>query len=277
MIYKLVFILILGQKFSSSSQQLLSSVTKATQSWNTFRDVIDNLERHENHYSGTSRQLVSEVKRSLSSARNSYNGATRSVYDWCDTSVPLMERNLESLKNNRADENRFLDLVDTGVSTMNYALSKLNDSTMEFNTASGKLETLGSQLSIDFRDQIKKLEEEEAKVREAQWWSWLNFWVGAIVNLIAEVDSIPKLRKEMDEVNGIHRNLRSEVDSTSKTIDQTKVQIRRNMMSLGDMRGDIKNAGRFSKWPQVFRKKIEDKLTSLIGQCKAYEANLDRT
>lgn len=70
---------------------------------------------------------------------------------------------------------------------------------------------------------------------------------------------IRQLKKEMDEVNGIHQILRSEVNSTSNTIDQTKDQIRREMMNLGDMRSDTKNAGRFSKWPQLFRKKIEDK------------------
>lgn len=271
----MICILIIGQIFSSASQQL-ASVKSARNLWNTFNEVVDNLKRYEGHYSGTSGQLVSGVKRFLNSAENSYNEATNSVYDWCDASVPLLERNLESLKKNKANADTFLHIFDSGISKLNYAAVMLSESSMDLNVASGKLETLGTQLGIDFRQKIQKLEQEEEEIRVAQLFSWINIWAGLITNVVAEAHSIPQLRNEMRQVNGIHQHLRSEVNSVSNTIDQTRDQIKREVVNLGDMRTNIKIAGTL-RWPQLLRKLIENKVSNLIGQCRAYKTNHGRT
>lgn len=196
-----------------------------------------------------------------------------------------MENELESLKNsiqgNAHESNEQISgIFDSGITKMSFALTMFNASSVHLNNASGLVFTLGTQLNVDYRqkiEMIKQKEDELARKRaeERSMWSTLDPVKSIVLLVLHESDTSPKLTYEYDRVKEDKKRLERQVNLVDNTIDRTKEQIRRELVDLGDMRSDIKNAERFSKWPRTFREKIETKVTSLIRQCKAYKKEYD--
>lgn len=75
---KLVFILIIVEIFSFASQDLISGLDSVN-SWNTFSNAIENIEKYEARYPNVTRHLVSEVKCFVKLAENCHDKAIESI------------------------------------------------------------------------------------------------------------------------------------------------------------------------------------------------------
>lgn len=246
--------------------------------WNIFHEVITTLEDHQGRYSSESGRLVGTVKTLLMNSEDHYFSATQSIYNWCGESIPLLEAYVELFNNydkERAEAQKTLLLLvlDSGILKMDDAITMLNQSGMSLNDASGQLETLGNQLNLDFKEGSKVHEQEIEKVRNGQWMAWVNPIAGLIITIVNEVDTIPKLKENMKQVEQFYGNLKVQVDRATDTITEAKIALKQEIVVIGDLRSQTASTRSFVPIGHLIRKKLEESVNNLVTQCSNYRTS----
>lgn len=120
--------------------------------WKTFDETIKELSRFKHEYSQAASVLVGDIKVLLMDSQDKYFEATQTVYEWCGVATQLLTAYIllfdeYNEKKASAQKDILIRILDDGVKKLNEAQKSLLVSSQSFNTASGKLLALDSQLT----------------------------------------------------------------------------------------------------------------------------------
>lgn len=253
--------------------------------WNTFNDTVKELSRFKEDYSQAASTLVGEIKTLLMNSQDKYFEATQVVYEWCGVTTQLLEAYLSLF--NQYDEKKasaqkaiLIKVLDDGVAKLGKAQEALHASSQSFNSASGKLLALDSQLANDFNEKSDYFQGQVDKIRKEAYAGAAAGIAGGPFGLIiaysiatgvVEGKLIPELRNKLKSVKDFFESLTTIVNNANTDIDKAKDQLKAEISNIGDLKTQTETTRFFVDYDDLMLKQLQDSATKLISSCNEYQ------
>ena len=243
------------------------------------------LSRFKEDYSQAASTLVGEIKTLLMNSQDKYFEATQVVYEWCGVTTQLLEAYLSLF--NQYDEKKasaqkaiLIKVLDDGVAKLGKAQEALHASSQSFNSASGKLLALDSQLANDFNEKSDYFQGQVDKIRKEAYAGAAAGIAGGPFGLIiaysiatgvVEGKLIPELRNKLKSVKDFFESLTTIVNNANTDIDKAKDQLKAEISNIGDLKTQTETTRFFVDYDDLMLKQLQDSATKLISSCNEYQ------
>ncbi len=252
--------------------------------WDEFEKTINNLQQRKEDYSEKAAALVGKVQTLLMDSRDRYRKSVQSVFEWCQTASPLLTGYLDLFKDfdkekASAQKKILIQVLESGKTKMENAQDSLNQSSMSFNDASGQLTTLNSVLSGDFTQGSAYFEAQVTRIRtEAYGGAAAGVIFGplglavsyGIAAGVVEGELVPKLMKQLAEVQATFNALTVLVESAQKNIVEAKEKIANEIRIIGNMKSKTEETELWVEFDDLMLKQLKESAGSLINSCNEY-------
>lgn len=265
--------------------ELYNKVLDQVIPWNTFNDTVKELNRFKEEYSQSASTLVGEIKTLLMNSQDKYFEATQVVYEWCGVTTPLLTAYLSLF--NQYDEKKALaqkatliKVLDDGICKLEKAQQSLHASSQSFNSASGKLLALDSQLANDFNEKSDYFQGQVDKIRKEAYAGAAAGVVGGPFGLIIaysiaagvlEGKLIPALKDKLKSVKSFFESLTVTVKSANADIEKVKSKLKDEISVIGDLKTETETTRFFVDYDDLMLKQLQDSATKLISSCNEYQ------
>lgn len=253
--------------------------------WNTFDDTIKELTRFKEEYSQSASTLVGEVKTLLMTSQDKYFEATQTIYEWCGITSQLLTAYLSLFssydeRKAAAQKAILIKVLDEGILKLEKSQLSLHASSLSFNSASGKLLALDSQLANDFSEKSEYFNAKVDQIRkEAYGGAAAGIVAGPFGLIIAysiaagvvEGKLIPELKAKLNTVKKFFEDLTATVKSTNVNIDNAKTKLKEEIATIGDLKTDTETTRFFVDYDDLMLKQLQDSATKLISSCNEYQ------
>ena len=253
--------------------------------WDSFEKAMKELTRYQNDYSKEAAALVGEIKTLLMNSLDKYFEATQNIYEWCGISSQLLTAYLTLFeqydeKKAAVQKDILLEVLGSGLTKMTAAQTSLQSSSESFNTASGKLLALETQLSNDFNEKSVFFENQVSKLRKEAYGGAAAGIAAGLFGLIIsysiaagvlEGKLIPELTKKLKSVQAFFTNIKNEVTKANQDINTTKAKLAEEISVIGDMKITTETTQFYVKYDDLMLSLLKDSANSLILQCNDYQ------
>lgn len=255
--------------------------------WKAFQDTVRELDRYSSDYTAESARLVHEIKILMNDAHDSYNGATQCIYEWCTLAKQFLgnyRQLFEKRPSNAYDQMKALliQVLDNGTVKMSAGQTKLQQSSMNFNNASGKLTTLHSRFTNEFDSKSSYYAGKVAQIRKEAYAGAAAGVVGGPLGLLiayavaagtVEGKLIPELNQKLNEIKNFFDHLKSLIAQSNTDIDATKNKLQAEVKNIGVMKTQNEETKTLIPLDEldVLRDNILGSVNNLIAQCDEYQ------
>lgn len=249
--------------------------------WGLFKETIQKLHQAVNHLSDEAGQLVGEIKTLLLNGMDEYHSSTEKVFEWCDLASRRLKKYLELFDRTEAGKDRIIEaqktilikVLDDGINFMTVSQEKLHQASTSFNSASGKLTTLNQKLQHDLQQNSAYFDAQVAKIRTGV---YSTAWIGGLIPgytvaaIVVEGKLIPNLKKDFEMVKHHFESLKETVSKADVNITDTKKKLQDEIVVIGKLKTDTKDAKNDIDDLGEFREFIEISVSKLIESCDEY-------
>ncbi|ECG8591582.1 hemolysin HlyE [Salmonella enterica subsp. salamae] len=253
--------------------------------WQTFEETIKELSRFKQEYSQAASVLVGDIKALLMDSQDKYFEATQTVYEWCGVAKQLLTAYIllfdeYNEKKASAQKDILIRVLDDGVKKLNEAQKSLQVSSQSFNTASGKLLALDSQLTDDFSEKSSYFQSQVDKIRKEA-------YAGAAAGMVAgpfgliisysiaagvvEGKLIPELKNKLASVQSFFTTLSATVKQANKDIDAAKLKLTTEIAAIGEIKTQTETTRFYVDYDDLMLSLLKEAAKKMIDTCNEYQ------
>ncbi|KFC10041.1 hemolysin E [Trabulsiella guamensis ATCC 49490] len=253
--------------------------------WKTFDETVKELSRFKNEYSQAASVLVGDIKTLLMDSQDKYFEATQTVYEWCGVASQLLAAyislfNEYNEKKAAAQKDILIKVLDDGIKKLSNAQKSLLISSQSFNSASGKLLALDSQLTNDFSEKSSYFNSQVDKIRKEAYGGAAAGVVagpfGLIVSYsiaagIVEGKLIPELKKKLKSVQDFFVSLSKKVKQANTDIDSAKQKLMTEITTIGELKTETETTRFYVDYDDLMLSLLKDAAHKMISTCNEYQ------
>lgn len=253
--------------------------------WQTFEETIKELSRFKQEYSQAASVLVGDIKALLMDSQDKYFEATQTVYEWCGVAKQLLTAYIllfdeYNEKKASAQKDILIRVLDDGVKKLNEAQKSLQVSSQSFNTASGKLLALDSQLTDDFSEKSSYFQSQVDRIRKEA-------YAGAAAGMVAgpfgliisysiaagvvEGKLIPELKNKLASVQSFFTTLSATVKQANKDIDAAKLKLTTEIAAIGEIKTQTETTRFYVDYDDLMLSLLKEAAKKMIDTCNEYQ------
>lgn len=251
--------------------------------WGKYEEIIKEIDRYKEDYSQKSSVLVGQVKTLLLNAQDAYYSSTQKIYQWCGLTRNLLPVYISALDDPSKIETQkaiIVKVLDDGILQMDRSILELEKCSLSFNSMSGKLTELDTQLKNDADVKSEYFNHQVDKLRKQAYGGAAAGLVlgpfGLIISYsiaagVLEGKLIPELKKKLEEVKKFFENLRAQVASSNTDIDKAKKEIKEEVARIGELKIEAETTRVLVDIGAALRDEIKKAAIKLLEQCQSYQ------
>lgn len=253
--------------------------------WEQYNNTLQEIERYKDDYSEKSADLVGKTKTLLLNAQDAYFNSTQSLYQWCGVTQKLVPIFIDKLNGTDAEQLAtakiiLIKVLGEGIQKMDDSISALEASSSSFNEMKGELSKLDFQLTADSSEKSAYFEAQVSKLRAQAYGGAAAGLVagpfGLIISYsiaagILENELIPKLKERLESVKAYFVALHDKVQSSSKDIDDAKLQLKQEIQVISDLKIEAISTASLVDIAEYVKSEITAAAGALAQKCHEYQ------
>lgn len=197
--------------------------------WNEVNETLVELDAFRRNYATKSAKLIGDLKENTMDSIDAYFSESQTVYEWASVVQPLLKA-IINIGKSEGVKKALTTVLDTGLTKLNAAQTKLQKSSDTFNALASDLKELNSQFDIDFDEKSIYFENKLKEMRAAH----KDDKKGAF-----EKDLVPLLSAKMEAIKKFHGDLTDRINDAFRSIDTTKAKLHDEIEHIDTLKSKI--------------------------------------
>lgn len=256
--------------------KLYSKVLDHIVPWRAFNDTLSEFDKFKEEYSEESAQLINEIKALMKHGIDAYHHASEFIFRWSDEAMPLLNTYIElfdehTVEKAHLQKELLVQMLTKGVAQMNSAQNAIEESSISFNIATGKLVTLNTRFMVEFDEKSDYFQSQIESMRRI-YRRKFGILAATIGYVLIRWKFIPELKDKIFEIETYYEHLESKVNQTFRDIDNIKRILYMEIQEIGNLKMKTKETETYmdlDNAPQL-RDTLVHSAQDLIADCNEY-------
>lgn len=277
--------IIAGFESADKALGLYNTLVDRVIQWETVKTIIDDLNSFQNDYFKEVAEIIGEIKTLMMNASHEYFFAAQSVYEWCTLTSTLLGTYVQLLKtadqktSSVAQTTLVVRVLDEGITKMNAALAKLEQSSLSFNKVSGKLVTLDLLYQNAFDTKISqtksKLDLLEIITTIGTFLITQNYTNWSLETSVKVTKGVTgmvtePIEERLNATTKVFSAMKSKLGEANTNIDDTVAELKVEMKIISEIKIQTETTKAYIPLEDVLRDIVVETAEKLIRQCNEY-------
>ncbi|OQS03962.1 hemolysin E, chromosomal [Thraustotheca clavata] len=252
--------------------------------WDEFQETLDLMTKYQHDHSIQASDVIGDITTLLLNGKDRYYNATRSVFEWCTMTVPLLNAYIRSVSTGKsisleAQKKLLSKVFSEGVKKMGIAINQLDICSKLLNEATGKLVTLTTQLQNDFNNSSEYFNQQIRNIRVAYGSAIagslaigpIGFAIVVSLAGLVEVTLVRKLRNHFLAIQNDYLTLQKRNKGFANHIILATKQLNKDKSLISDLSTKATEAQVYCDIPDVLMEEMTNAAHDLIHMCENYK------
>ncbi|XP_037044790.1 uncharacterized protein LOC119080496 [Bradysia coprophila] len=252
--------------------------------WTEIDATTKNLHDNKRFFSTSSGMILGEIVTKINYAKDSYDGASREIFHWCESSRGSISGYVQLFAKTNDDiiipttliadaQKTLLNLIlTTGVAKMENSITKIEDAQRFLSEASGKFSELDVSVTNDGKEKVEALENAIANKRKSSIDTIaMSPLVGLIQLIVTEADTVPKLRESIESTKKVFEAFGEKIDKAIVAITVAKSAMKKELDNIVDLKASTETTQNFLNLPVFVVQTIRASGQELLDRCQSFQ------